>query len=271
MHSKKGTFSSFFTTLQYFSHLDVSKLFTARLLGINPDIQFLIDFIEKEEHLLKTNNSFLAIFDMRGARMLYTSPSVLSVTGYDHSEFLSGGSSKFIKNYCPADRVSGQNFLLRIAAHQKENILDKSHYQYHTTFRFLHKNGYYKWMYNRMMFISHDERNYPWVLISIVTGLDNFKRDDNLNFACLKYNPETALYEKEIIEECEPDYLNILNQTDLNILKLLAQGMDNKQIAKQLKYTENTVKDYRKKMLKKTWCENTAELLAFVLRNGLIL
>jgi DNA-binding CsgD family transcriptional regulator len=270
MRSKKDTFSTFFTALQYFRPSDGAKLFTNRLIGKKADISWLTEFLKTYNSALENFNSFILINDIKRSDLLYVSPSVYFVTGYSQDEFLKGGNSMFIKNYCPADRLNGLKILERISSHQKLPIPDKSYYQYITTFRFLHKNGYYNWMYNRMMFVSHDEHNIPWVLLSIITNMENYKIDDNINFARLKFNPDIAEYETEFIEKYSPDYLSILNQTELNILKLMAQGMDNSQIAVNLGYKENTIKDYRKKMLKKTWCENTAELLTFALRNELI-
>jgi len=270
MHSKKDTFSTFFKALQYFNPSDGAKLFANRLTGKKADIKYLIDFFEKDNVKLEDFNSYILINDVKSSRLLYVSPSTTLVTGYTQEEFLLGGSLMFIKNYCPADRLNGLKILEKISSHQKQPIPDKNHYQYITTFRFLHKNGYYKWMYNRMMFVGHDENNLPWVCLSILTSIDNYKSNDKINFARLKYNPDIGEYETEFVEEYEPDYLNVLSQTEIEILKLLAQGIDNNQIANKLGYKENTIKTYRKKMLKKTWCENMAELLTFALKNGLI-
>ena len=270
MHSKKVSFSSFFTALSLLKPRDLANLFMHRINGKEPDISHFIDFFENKNHVLENFNTYVLISNVVTAQMLYVTPSVLRVTGYEQDDFLKGGTSMFIKNSCPADTYQGMKVISMISDHQKGTRQSKSLFQYQTSFRYLHKKGYYKWMYNRMFFSTHDEKNYPLTLISFVTGMENFKANDNINYVRLKYDSEHFKYQTELQFEYQPDYINILKEKDLEILKLLAQGFDNKQIAERLNYSEHTVKDYRKKMLKKTWCDNSAELLTFALRNGLL-
>lgn len=271
MHTKKVSFSSFFTSLQYFDLVELAKVFSSRLIGNDADISNYKLFCDEANDVLSSINSFILINDLKTMRLLFATPSVQKVTGYTAKEFIAGGIPMFIKNYCPADRVNGSYILNKITAHQKQlDLSEKESYQYITTFRFLHRMGYYSWMYNRMFFLEHEERKYPHIALSIVTGID-YKRDDRINFACLKYNKTKGTYEIEFKEEYQPECLDILNVTELEILKLLLQGMNNSQIGTSLNLSEHTVKHYRKLMLKKTWCDNTAELLCFALRNKLII
>ncbi len=271
MHTKKDTFSSFFTSLQQFDLLELLKVFGSRLTDKAADIGMIIKILRNANDFLVNTHSFVLISDLKTLRLLHVTPSVFQATGYSQMEFITGGVPQFIKNYCPADRINSMKILNKVTSHQKKlGLTDKNLYQYITTFRFLKKSGYYGFMHNRMMFVAHDDRNEPWVLVSIVGNMESYTIDDKIYFSRLKFNRELGKYETEFAEIYEPEYLNILNQTDLKILKLLALGMDNSQIAKELSLTELTIKDYRKKMLKKTWCENSAELLTFALRNKLI-
>lgn len=271
MHTKKVSFSSFFTSFQQFDFFELIKLFGSRLTDKPADISLLVELSKKACDYLTQTNSYLLFTDLKTLRFLFVSPTVQLVTGFTQQEFLSGGVPQFVKNYCPADRVNGMKALYKMTDHQKsENLEDKASYQYITVFRFLNKSGYYSWMFNRMMFVAHDNKNNPWVMISIVSSIKLFKKNDWIGINCLKFNYKKGIYENIFSETYEPEYLKILSNTDLKILSLLARGMDNKQIGNELDYAECTIKDYRKKMLKKTWCDNTAELLTFALRNKLI-
>jgi len=57
---------------------------------------------------------------------------------------------------------------------------------------------------------------------------------------------------------------------ETEIIKLLTQGLSSKQVAETLQLKDNTVDEYRKLMLSKTGAKNTAELITFTLRNGLL-
>jgi DNA-binding NarL/FixJ family response regulator len=54
------------------------------------------------------------------------------------------------------------------------------------------------------------------------------------------------------------------------MLRLLCEGLSTKQVADRLQLSESTIEAYRKEMLRKSNCKNTAELIAFALRNGLL-
>jgi len=61
-----------------------------------------------------------------------------------------------------------------------------------------------------------------------------------------------------------------LSSREMEILRLICQGHSSKQIAVSLQLQETTVEDYRKVMLQKSGTKNTAELVSFAHRNGLI-
>lgn len=62
----------------------------------------------------------------------------------------------------------------------------------------------------------------------------------------------------------------VLNAQELNILKALARGSITKEIAHELKMAEATAETYRMRLLKKVGVPNTAALLAYAYRNGIL-
>lgn len=83
-------------------------------------------------------------------------------------------------------------------------------------------------------------------------------------------------YTKEIWNRLNQGGYNLIKETirftrrEFELLMLLSEGNSTKEAAEILNLKESTVEDYRKVMLKKTHCKNTAELIAFSLRNGLL-
>jgi len=57
---------------------------------------------------------------------------------------------------------------------------------------------------------------------------------------------------------------------ETEIIKLITRGLSTKQIAATLQLKDSTIEEYRKMMLSKTGTKNTAELITFTLRNGLL-
>ncbi|MBK7649573.1 MAG: response regulator transcription factor [Flammeovirgaceae bacterium] len=56
----------------------------------------------------------------------------------------------------------------------------------------------------------------------------------------------------------------------MEVLKLICQGYATKHIADNLHLSISTVEEYRKSLLKKTNTKNTAELVDYAHRNGLV-
>lgn len=54
------------------------------------------------------------------------------------------------------------------------------------------------------------------------------------------------------------------------LLKAIAQGLTTKEIASSLKMTESTAETYRIRLIKKVRVANTAELIAYAFRNGIL-
>lgn len=55
-----------------------------------------------------------------------------------------------------------------------------------------------------------------------------------------------------------------------DVMQLICFGEPSKRIAQKLKLKESTIESYRKEMLHKTATKNTAQLVSYALRNGLV-
>lgn len=64
--------------------------------------------------------------------------------------------------------------------------------------------------------------------------------------------------------------LSIFNDRELEVLELIGQGMTNEQMAERLYLSRRTVEGYRQSLLNKGQCKNSAELIRFAMRNGLL-
>lgn len=67
-----------------------------------------------------------------------------------------------------------------------------------------------------------------------------------------------------------PDVSSILSPREIEVLKLMAQGMDNQQIAGQLSIVQGTVKNHVSAIYMKLGVSTRAEAVAWAWKNGLI-
>ena len=70
--------------------------------------------------------------------------------------------------------------------------------------------------------------------------------------------------------KCQPDPLRDLSPREKEILPLVAQGLDNRQIGKILFISEKTAKNYITSIRKKLGLSNRTQIALYASREGLI-
>ena len=85
------------------------------------------------------------------------------------------------------------------------------------------------------------------------------------------YFPDKVL---KVIQSNAKEWENIptvmLTAQELNMLKAIARGSITKEIAAELKMAQTTAETYRLRLLRKVGVSNTAALLAYAYRNGIL-
>ena len=75
---------------------------------------------------------------------------------------------------------------------------------------------------------------------------------------------------KQTLNRFQAKHLSNLSKREFEIIKLLAQGLNSKQVGEKLFLSRHTVDTYRRKILKTTSSKNTAELISKVKKDNLI-
>ncbi|MBP7557043.1 MAG: response regulator transcription factor, partial [Chitinophagaceae bacterium] len=77
------------------------------------------------------------------------------------------------------------------------------------------------------------------------------------------------LAQQELDEDSEVADLNNLSRREIDIIKLIKEGLSSKEIAQQLDISLKTVEVHRYNVLKKLKLKNTAALVNFINAKGL--
>ncbi len=271
MVQKKVSFNKHFANVSYYGLVELTKFFVRlsgkKILNIS-EYTSIIDSVNK---FLNRHNTFVIIGEPNSLAFPYVSKSSKCVTGYTNNEWIKYGMTLIINNHCAADRRILKKYLHIIMDHQKKCPLhEKFLYRYSNTMRLYNKFGYYYFINNQLIFLKHDKQGNPLLTMSIISNINNVKQNDSHSIQISKYNSTTNNFEQEYYEDDLNTDINKLNSTELKILELLGEGYENESIGKKLGYSSSTIKSYRKKMLKKTWCDNTPQLLYHAYRNKLI-
>ncbi len=77
-------------------------------------------------------------------------------------------------------------------------------------------------------------------------------------------------FTKSIIKEEKPEDSLGITKREMEVLMLLSEGLNNKEIADRLFVSERTIVGHKTNLMSKTNTKNTVSLLAYAIRNGLI-
>ena len=75
---------------------------------------------------------------------------------------------------------------------------------------------------------------------------------------------------QKLFERYKLKHQSNLTQREFEIIALIAQGLKSSEIAERLFLSRHTIDTYRRTILEKTSCKNSAELIAYAVRNGLV-
>ncbi len=75
---------------------------------------------------------------------------------------------------------------------------------------------------------------------------------------------------KSTLQRYRAEFQSNLSKRELEIIRLLAKGLNSKAIGEELFISRHTVDTYRRKVLEKTGCKNSAELIRYASDNALI-
>ncbi len=95
-------------------------------------------------------------------------------------------------------------------------------------------------------------------LFNVIEGKSYFSQDLLQNLVShFKNHPE-----KTNIEE--------LSQREIDVVKLICQGLSNNEIAEMLFLSKRTIEKHRSNILQKTGSKNTASLVMYAIKNGIV-
>jgi DNA-binding NarL/FixJ family response regulator len=98
---------------------------------------------------------------------------------------------------------------------------------------------------------------------AILSGKNHFSSDVTFSLAGMKSVVSTT--NDELLE-----LANSLSEREIAVLRLIADGKTNKEIAEELFLSTHTVDSHRKNIMQKTGCSNTASLIRFGLKSGIV-
>lgn len=140
-------------------------------------------------------------------------------------------------------------------------------YKMNYNFRIKVKDGSYALFNHQAILLTLDHEGRFGKSLNIHTRIDHITTTNNYKYSLIGLKGEKSYMnlESNSLTEATP-----YTKREIEIIKLLAQGLHSKAIASALKISPETVKKHRRNILQKAKAKNTTELISKSLFTGLI-
>lgn len=237
-----------------------------------PAISSLLQDFDIVDSIPQSQSPLFYVLDYVNKKYLHIAPSVAPILGYDQKQLIESGPDFYMNLWHPEDFSVYSNHVVPATLSflkEKSNITNAL---YAITHNHRIKNVYGNWL------VLLQRSSYIRSANGDIIGAYGFSID------ITHYKENTSIIHTiERIDanfnpiEKEPSYKMVyypdgcvFSVREMQILQALYKGQSSKQIATQLSLSPYTVHNHRKKLLTKSNTTNTAELISYAVKQGLL-
>lgn len=214
-------------------------------------VQFLEEILNHAPTIIYINQ-IDEIGDMSTGRNVWVNRRGLDLIGLTQKEIDALGSEFFTKVLHPDDMELTSQSIFHLKVQPEEDV-------YMGLCRLKAKDGEYIWTHFRTCILKRKPDGTPWQYISIASEFSEQMHSDKQLVAALK---EINRLKHEI-------NLKSISKREGEVLKLVVQGLTDRDIAERLFISERTAQTHRSNLIKKMGAKNTASLVALAVESGI--
>ncbi|WP_114751359.1 LuxR C-terminal-related transcriptional regulator [Pleomorphovibrio marinus] len=145
-------------------------------------------------------------------------------------------------------------------------------YKFSYNFRFRNATGGYDFYNHQSLVLSTDEHNNFVKALNIHTNISHLTNKNTYTYSIIGFNGLPSFLNLPIFaEENNRDMcLNNFSKREIEIIKMIANGVSSRGIADRLFVSLETIKSHRKNIFRKAGCSTAAELVARSVSEGWI-
>lgn len=252
------------------------------LASITSDQQSQVRLCDEVLNKFHSGQSFISRFapvvyvlDYTTRKYLYVDEACFDLFGYTATQWKEEGIEGYLSKWHRADLdimtheifPTNLKFLVNLPITKYEDIIFSYNY------RVLNAKGNYINILQRSSYVPGSEAEKPIAAMGAAFEITHFKSDISIVHTIeevrrVNGRPYNEILYKHIYNApCTGKEL-LLSRREVEILRLMADGLSSKQIANKLGISTNTVNNHRKNMLGRSSCKSSVELLKFALKQG---
>jgi DNA-binding CsgD family transcriptional regulator len=232
-----------------------------------------IGIAPKRQSVLSAQSPFYFIVDYTQYKYLHVDNELENLLGYTSGMIMQAGPSFYTSLMHPADyyifseKVIKNNieFIVNI------NPVEVSNYFFTVNYRLKNDKGEYRKILQRACCVEVNSEGLPMVMVGFALDITHVKENMSMVYTIEKINPNNLNTSPDLIfkETYQPSNTPIkITKRELEILRLLSNGLRSNSIAAKLFISEYTVNNHRKNLLKKAGAKSTAELIRYASTEG---
>lgn len=210
------------------------------------------------------------IVNVNNMEIVKVSSSVKSLIGFEANEFEGKKFSVFLKVHHLSDLIKlSKGGIAYFDYLYKQPSKNRPYVKANFTIDLKTKNGPSIHVLGQSIPVLFNEEMEAIYFLNIITDISDLKSDRSFTHYILDTSDENNVKKIKTKFKIElPDSKSPISGSEKKVLLLMAEGKSSKQIADLLFLSEHTVKNHRKKMLKKIGCYSSSELVRTSILNG---
>jgi len=223
-------------------------------------MQFLLE-IDKQllEILVPSNYYYYYVFNIKNVAFDYFHPKMASILGYKQSQITVVTIFELIH---PDDQIWFLNFEKKVGEFFNQLSLNQiPNYKVCYDYRIRKSNNEYIRILQQSIAIDFDSNGQLLRSFCIHTDISHLKTHGKPTLSFLGLNEEPS-YINVDVNEVFKNKTSLVTRRERDVLTLIIQGLNSKEISNVLHISKQTVDKHRKNIMEKTNTKNIAELVS---------
>jgi DNA-binding CsgD family transcriptional regulator len=226
-----------------------------------------ISFDDLTNSVISIGSFYYYIIDFYDMSLSNVSPAIAEIHGFDPETVV-------FNDILQAIHPDDVDFVVKAEAavadfFHKDLSRDKLlTYKMNYSFRSRMKNGDYALINHQALMLTLDSNGGYGKALNIHTRIDHLSNHNTYSFSLIGLNNEPSYMNLK----CDSDIQNTpkFSKREIDIIKYVAEGLNNQEIGEKLFISALTVKKHRNNILNKSACKNAAQLIKLCVLQGLI-
>lgn len=230
-------------------------------------LQAELEINKKLLHFIQAGEFYYYVFNVNTAEFEFVSPSIESILGYQVSDI----NLHFLFNKIhPEDQAHYVNFENEVGRFLHSLPKEKMfQYKVRLNFRIQNSTGEYLQILYQAIALEQDDQGKIIRSLGSHTDISYLNPSIKPTLSFIGMDGEPSYFDVQIGKPLIP-IKEPLSIREKEILKLIIDGKQNKEIAEILFISKQTVDKHRKNMIKRNQLKNSGELIAEAIKNGWI-